>query len=290
MTFVTNPPPQPTSPMVDPKTGRISKEWMRFILYFFSNSDQVQQMVVDQTAAINSLNASVTALNSSVQTLNFLIQELFSFSNTDSAYSFREKTLLDNFSEFKPPDINVLEYFSNITFPRNNLMELFTSIVRNNREIQENYSVEINNYSSDPFLSGGGYFLSIQSGDSTPEIFGSAVAGVSTYLSQIGKWVRIEGWVKFYFDVDVDVFDVTTSGVLKISGLPVPILEDTKGEIISYHGISLPAGSSDIFISGVSTESSVSIKYSGNSSSYVSSNASDVVGSLSISGVITYRG
>lgn len=67
---IKTPPPRPTAPLINKESGLVSKEWMRFFLLLFTAEDAVEQLVVDQTVQINTLNSLVSSIVQSIVIIN----------------------------------------------------------------------------------------------------------------------------------------------------------------------------------------------------------------------------
>ncbi len=290
------PPPQPTAPMVDIKTGLVSKEWMRFFLYFFFSEDATEQTVVNQTTQINALSAAITNLTailnqlaSDLSTLS-LFEDLSNEVNIVNKLTDNEQVVIKKCSIEDNQQVIIkssIQQDNSVAVKKIEQGHIW-DIQKIINKIEENNGYtsimnSINTYNTDYFSAADSF------GDTTPILFGSTNPGVNTYSTHTTHWTRVGGYIELLFAVELSVFDSTSSGVMKISGLPVPASVDSIGVVSSYCGITLPAGSTNIFVKATALSDELTLEYSNTGSSYVLSNASDITGAPSISGYIRYR-
>lgn len=88
-----------------------------------------------------------------------------------------------------------------------------------------------------------------EEGTWTPSVVGGNVAGICTYTTRNGKYVKVGGRV--FFDLSVNWSDHTGNGPLGLTGLPF------------YQGAGIPYGVCSILVSGVSFNGELSCYISG---------------------------
>lgn len=279
------PPPRPNTPMVDVATGLVNKEWMRFFLLFFTNSEQTEGVVIDNTAQINSIQASLTSLVQLIVDINLEINRVSMLSTVDAPI----------ISVINAP-VEVSAIINNQYWHDNGLT--VNPIHQVSVNPQEGH-VTINYYQSEDYqvppvvvtdCDWPTYFKSLSDVYGvTPYLYGAATPGTNTYSAQYGTWWRENGFVKLRLTLELSAFDNTTSGALLIGGLPVMSASNSIGIVSSYAGLSLPASSFMVFVSVTTGDSFLTIKYSGSGAGYVDSTPTDVVNPLSITCEITYR-
>lgn len=271
---IKTPPPRPNTPIIDKDTGMMTKEWMRFFLLFFASEDATEQVVVDNTTQINSLNAQVISITQSILIIIDELNKTSAMENTDFMLPINAGVTTD--SEITVTAKVIQRQDEVVGFMLEKVItesgyEL--SIVANtNQDYSSNITPLVPTF------------------DFTPVIKGSVVSGTNTYSIQTGKWTRVNGLITIKFIIELSSFDALTSGNIMISGLPVPSLEYSRGSVTGYVGVTLPAGKSGLTIKTTASSSELSLQYNGNSTTYASVTNSDITNPLLISGEISYRG
>lgn len=90
----------------------------------------------------------------------------------------------------------------------------------------------------------GAHGLQIESGIFTPILKGDSVAGVNTYINQIGRYNKIGKQISIFIDITLSTKDAAMANNLLISGLPFAPINDSRyrfpAAIGSSYGLDLP--------------------------------------------------
>jgi len=73
-----------------------------------------------------------------------------------------------------------------------------------------------------------GEILTSLAGTWTPTFVGSTIAGTFTYSAQLGRYVKLGGFVFFYGHITISAISVAPTGIMSIGGLPFTSAADTN--------------------------------------------------------------
>ena len=109
--------------------------------------------------------------------------------------------------------------------------------------------------------------VGIESGVFTPTLIGSVTAGVHTYSTQSGHYVKQGKLVNCVMYITVSSKDAAINGTLQIAGLPFPVKTSAvylpSGAICNFSGITFTAGYTFIGARGNSGASKFDLFQSG---------------------------